>query len=137
MGDLYKYQSQNWNSIMYFSYCIESKDFIYVFSNCSCKKKKVHVVQLYFTSIPFHVPSGRGGISVSELVHWMIRVRITLLTFHLSFFLFELICLFHWFENQYFCCCFKIVLLMLFNNKYTIHIYIEVKMDLRWIMVLT
>ena len=33
---------KNWNSIekkskMYFSYCIESKDFIYAFSNCSVK----------------------------------------------------------------------------------------------------
>ena len=112
---------------MYFSYCIESKDFIYVFSNCSCKKKKVSVVQLYFHinsfscakwprgyiciwTDPLNDTGSNHAIDVS-LIIFFVRIKYAF---------------FHWFENQYFCCCFKVVLLMLFKNKYTIHIYIYI-----------
>ena len=87
---------------------------------------------------PFHVPSGRVGILLQNLsTEWCgFESRYWLFTYH---FLFELnMPFFYWFGNQYFCCNFKVVLLMSFNNKHTIHIeyILKRKWDLRWIMVL-
>ena len=84
-------------------------------------------VQVYFTSeFPFMCQVAewiqRYRISVSELVHWMMLFSLIWKSIFLLSYM-----------N------FKLVLLVLFNNKYTIHIeyILKRKWDLRWIMGLT
>ena len=84
-----------------------------------------------------------SGFSVTELLYpnWSTEwcgFETCYWLFHFSFFFRIRYAFSHWFENQYFCCHFKVVLLMLFNNKYTIHVecILRRKWDLRWIMVL-
>ena len=105
IGKIMKSRPTLWSKLIYF---------IQHFSNDKEKFISVLIehIQVYFTSLPFQVPSGRVGfLYLNWSTEWC--------GFESCYWLFVRMkyAFFHWFENQYFCCYFKVVLLMLFNNK--------------------
>ena len=96
---------------------------------------------MYFTSVLFHVPSGRVGIALPKFCIWTDPLTDAILNpdidFSLSFFIRIKYTFFSWFENQYLCCHFKVSFTHVIDNNYAIHIEYILKpgWDLRWIMV--